>query len=602
MTSPLINMRDLEFVLFDLLDVERLTALPRFADHNRETFLSSVRTAHDIALEKFYPHYAKADRNEPSFDGHKVSMIPDVAEALAAYREAGFMAAHKDYELEGMQLPWTVAQACSAMFQSANIGSAAYPFLTIGAANLLDAFGSQEQKELYMRPMYKGRFFGTMCLSEPQAGSSLADIRTRAAPAEDGGWRLSGSKMWISAGEHELTENIVHLVLAKIDGAPAGVKGISLFIVPKFLVNADGSLGARNDVRLVSLNHKMGYRGTTNTALNFGEKGGAVAYLIGQPHRGLEYMFHMMNEARIGVGLGAVMTAYPAFLYALNYARQRPQGRLPESKDPTQPMVPIIEHADVRRMLLHQKWVSEGGLHLCLYAAQLVDLQHHAGDEQERARAGLLLEALTPIVKGWLSDMCLKSNEYAIQCLGGYGYTRDYPVEQYYRDQRLNPIHEGTNGIQALDLLGRKMTMQKGAAGQMLAAVIRKSIAVAGASHPLLVYADKLRDSLALWSRVTKTLTDAMATGRAGASLANAAYYLDLTGLLVMGWLWLEQGIAACADRKMPLDPEQQDFLAGKLNTCAYFYGHEMGRMTYLATLLESFDDSTLKMRSAQFG
>ena len=598
MASPLINERDLDFVLFEVLQVEKLTSLARFADHSAETMRAAIATAHDLALEKFHPHNAKADRNEPTFDGEKVNMIPEVAEALAAYRAAGLLAAHKDYELGGMQLPWTVAQACSALFQSANVGTSAYPFLTVGAANLLDAFGSQEQKELYMRPMFEGRFFGTMCLSEPQAGSSLADIRTRAEPQDDGSYRLTGSKMWISAGEHELSENIVHLVLAKIVGAPAGVKGISLFVVPKFLVNADGSLGARNDVRLVGLNHKMGYRGTTNTALNFGEKGGAVAYLIGQPHRGLEYMFHMMNEARIGVGSGAVMLSYAADLYSLGYARQRPQGRLPDSKDPTQPMVPIIEHADVKRMLLHQKWVSEGGLHLVLFASRLVDLQQESPDEDERKRCGMLLDVLTPVVKGWMSEVCLKSNEHAIQILGGYGYTREYPVEQYYRDQRLNPIHEGTDGIQAMDLLGRKVSMHGGAAFKLLLQEIRKTIAAA--DPQLKDHAEALEAALGTIEQTTKVLLGAAGAGKPSLALANAAHYLDMVGLAVMGWMWLMQTQVALG--KTAAGAAERDFLEGKLLTCRYFFRYELPRIAYLAPLLQRLDDTTLEMKPAQFG
>ncbi|MDF3075352.1 MAG: acyl-CoA dehydrogenase, partial [Alphaproteobacteria bacterium] len=362
---------------------------------------------------------------------------------------------------------------------------------------------------------------------------------------------------------------------------PPGVKGISLFVVPKVLVNADGSLGARNDVRLVGLNHKMGYRGTTNTALNFGERGGAAGYLIGQEHHGLSYMFHMMNEARIGVGSGAVMLSYAAYLYSLGYARQRPQGRLPDSKDPTQKMVPIIEHADVKRMLLHQKWVSEGGLHLCLYASQLVDLQHEAESEDERKRCGLLLDVLTPVVKGWMSEVCLKSNEYAIQVLGGYGYTREYPVEQYYRDQRLNPIHEGTDGIQAMDLLGRKVSMQGGAAFNLLLSEIRKTIAAASKA-------------------TTATLLKAAGGGKVNLALANAAYYLDMVGLAVMGWIWLQQAQAALV--KAPAEEEEKAFLDGKLHTCRYFFRYELTRIAYLAPLLSSLDATTLEMESALFG
>ena len=346
MQSKLLNRRDLDFILYELLDVESLTKRPRFAEHSHETFASALDTAAKIAEEKFAPHNRKANLNEPRYDGIRVEIIPEVGEALAAFCEAGFMAAAQDFELGGMQLPWTVAQASFAWFNAANVSTSGYPFLTIANANLIRTFGSPAQKKKYLPSLLTGRFFGTMCLSEPQAGSSLSDIRTSAHPNADGTFRLTGNKMWISAGEHELSENIIHLVLARIQGAPAGVKGISLFLAPKYHVNDDGSLSARNDVALAGLNHKMGFRGTTNCVLNFGEQGGAFAELVGEPNKGLACMFQMMNEARIGVGMGATVLGYTGYLHALSYARERPQGRLPGGKNAQQPQVKIIEHAD----------------------------------------------------------------------------------------------------------------------------------------------------------------------------------------------------------------------------------------------------------------
>ena len=601
MTTPLINRRDLSFVLYDLLGIDGLTRHARYADHSRETFDAAIDTAERIAEEKFRPHNAKADRNEPHFDGERVHMIPEVGEAMAAFRDAGFFAATKDYELGGMQLPSTVGQACNAFFQAANVGSAGYPFLTAGAANLIESFGSQEQKALYMAPMLAGRFFGTMCLSEPQAGSSLADIRTRAEPQSDGSYRLVGNKMWISGGDQELSETIVHMVLAKIPGGPAGVKGISLFIVPKHIVEADGSVGPRNDVRLGGLNHKMGYRGTTNAVLNFGEKGGAVGHLLGEPHRGLEYMFQMMNEARIGVGQGAVMLSYAAYLFSLDYARTRTQGRAPDNKDPNSAMVPLIEHADIKRMLMHQKWVSEGGLHLCLYAGSLVDGIAMAATREEKAKLDILLDTLTPVVKGWMSEMCLKSNELAIQILGGYGYTRDFPVEQYYRDQRLNPIHEGTDGIQAIDLLGRKMTIRGGAGWEAVKAEIAIVCARAETHLETRPMAGILRDLVRTVEITRATLLDALGKGQTSLGLANASHFLDLFGLLIMGWMWLWQ-----ATRVATLPPTTDEaeiaFRAGKLHTARYFFAYEVPRAGYLAGLLGRMDDTTLSMKSAWFG
>ncbi|MCG8690072.1 MAG: acyl-CoA dehydrogenase [Minwuiales bacterium] len=600
MTSTLINRRDLAFQLYELLDAEQLTERERYADHGRDTFDAVLETAHQVAADHFAPLNAALDQNEPTFDGEKVRIMPEAGAALGHFKETGFMAAAHDYGLGGMQLPCVVTQACYAMFQSANVSLIGYPFLTVAAANLLHTHGSQEQQALYMQPMLEGRFFGTMCLSEPQAGSSLADIRTKAEPAGDGTYRISGNKMWISGGEHELSENIVHLVLAKIPGGPPGVKGISLFIVPKYRLNPDGSLGPRNDVALAGLNHKMGYRGTTNTLLNFGENGECVGELIGQPHQGLAQMFLMMNEARIGVGLGAVMLGYAGYLYSLDYARNRPQGRLPDSKDPTSKPVMLIEHADIRRMLLAQKAAVEGGLALCLYCAYLVDQEKTAENAEARAEATLLLDILTPVAKAWPSEHCLEANKHAMQILGGYGYTRDYPVEQYYRDNRLNPIHEGTNGIQAIDLLGRKATMKDGAALKLLGAKIGETAAEAAAISGLEEFAENLNKSLQLVGKTTETLVGVAAKGETNLFLANAAHYLDMVGHTVLAWTWLRQAVAAA--RALPeASADDRDFYEGKLQTCRYFFRFELGKTEHWARLLQSLDDTCLEMRDAAF-
>lgn len=447
MKSTILSRRDLDFLLYEWLRVEELTSRERFAEHSRETFDGVLDLCEQVAERYFAPHNKLSDAHEPQFDGTTVTVIPEVKEAIDAFAKADLLGMSFDAELGGAQLPVTVAQAGFAWISAANTSSSGYVMLTIANANLIAKFGTPAQIDTYVRPMLAGRFTGTMALSETQAGSSLADITTRAEPQDDGSYRLTGSKMWISGAEHELSENIINLVLAKIPGGPAGTKGISLFIVPKFLVGADGSVGRRNDVAISGLNHKMGQRGITNTVLNFD---GAVGYLVGEPHRGLAYMFHMMNEARLGVGMGAVALGYTGYLKSLQYARERPQGRL--VKDPASPQVPIIEHADVKRMLLAQKAYVEGALGLALYCAKLAD-------EEDTA----LLDILTPIAKSWPSQWCLEANSLAIQVHGGYGYTREYDVEQHYRDNRLNPIHEGTHGIQSLDLLGRKVTQNGGA-------------------------------------------------------------------------------------------------------------------------------------------
>jgi len=599
MASRIINRRDLEFVLFELLDAEALTARPRFADHSRETFLAALDTAEAIAAEKFATHNRKADEHEPQFDGRRVTMIPEVKEALQAFIDAGFMAAAHDYELGGMQLPVTMTQACFSLFKGANVSTAGYPFLSIGNANVIRRFGSLAQQEKYLKPLLAGRFFGTMALTEPQAGSSLSDITTRAEPNADGSHSITGNKIFISAGDHELSENIVHLVLAKIPGGPPGVKGISLFIVPKFRVNDDGSLGERNDVNLAGLIHKMGYRGTTSTMLSFGEKGQCRGELVGEPHKGLTYMFHMMNEARIGVGMGAVMLGYRGYLAALDYARERPQGRHPASKNPQAPQLKIIEHADVRRMLLAQKAYVEGGYALCLTCARLVDEQNGAPDETARREAGLLLDLLTPIAKSWPSQWCLEANSLAIQVHGGYGYTREYPVEQHFRDNRLNPIHEGTHGIQGLDLLGRKVMMDGGAALKLFGREVQKTVQEAGAVPELQAHALALGAAITEVGVTTRLLAETLGRDM-DAALANSSVYLEMFGHTVLAWIWLRQAVAASRGLTFG-NAADEDFYRGKLAACRYFFNWELPKTQPQHALLRALEPTCLGMKPEWF-
>jgi len=600
MSETLLSARNLAFELYEVLDAEALTQRPRFADHSRETFDAAIDTARSIAENLFAPHNRKNDEHEPEYVDGAARLIPEVKPAVDAFLEAGFLNATREFDVGGMQLPYLLSQACFAHFQSANAATTSYPFLTMGAANLIESFGSEEQKRRFLQPMIEGRFFGTMALTEPHAGSSLSDLRTRAEPAADGTYRLKGNKIFISGGDHPLSENIVHMVLAKLPDAPPGVKGISLFIVPKFLVNDDGSLGKRNDVILAGLFHKMGWRGTTSTALNFGDHNDCVGYLVGKPHQGLSYMFQMMNEARIGVGMGAVMLGYAGYLYSLEYARQRPQGRLPDGKDPTSPQVAIVDHADVRRMLLTQKAYVEGAFDLGLYAARLFDDTLTLETQEQRSNALELLDLLTPIVKSWPSEYCLKANELAIQILGGHGYTRDYPVEQYYRDNRLNPIHEGTHGIQSLDLLGRKVSMNGGAALKQLVKLIQQCCQRASEYDTLAPLRQPLEQVLARLSTVTLALLGDLLTGKVNQGLANSALYLKVFGHLVIGWRWLEQAIRAeqgLASGSLA----DADFYRGKLQAARYFLTWEVPGCLHDLAILEARDDTCLTMRDAWF-
>ena len=598
MDSLILSRRDLDFLLFEWLEVDRLTERDRFADHSRDTFEAVLDLAETIATNEFAPHNKLNDSSEPTFDGTTVTVNPEVKKAVDAFSHAGFIGSTMDESVGGMQLPSAVSFACFAWFAAANVGTAGYTMLTIGNANLIVSHGTPEQIDTYVRPMVEGRFFGTMCLSEPQAGSSLADVATRAEDLRDGTYRLFGNKMWISGGDHELSENIVHLVLARIPGSPPGVKGLSLFIVPKFLVNDDGSLGERNDVVLAGLNHKMGQRGLTNTLLNFGEgvhtpggQAGAVGYLVGEANRGLAYMFHMMNEARISVGMGATVLGYTGYLHALQYAKERPQGRPVLEKDPSSPQVPIITHPDVRRMLLAQKAYAEGGLALTLYCGKLVDEQHTAATEQERVDAELLLDLLTPIAKSWPSQWCLEANSLAIQVHGGYGYTREYNVEQFYRDNRLNPIHEGTHGIQGLDLLGRKVVMRDGAALRLfIERVVETATRGAAVGGDVATWSAQLEESVLDLAGLTGEL---WGSGEFDAVLANATTYLEAFGHVVLAWMWLEQAIVASA--------ESGDFYAGKLQAARYFFAVELPKTGPQFDLLRSLDRSALQMDAAWF-
>ncbi|MEE5063938.1 acyl-CoA dehydrogenase [Pseudomonas alliivorans] len=600
MSESLLSSRNLAFELYEVLDAEALIRRERFAEHTRETFDAAIGTARTIAEKYFAPHNRKADENEPRYEHGAAVLIPEVKPAVDAFLEAGFLNAARDFEAGGMQLPTLLSQACFAHFQAANAGTTAYPFLTMGAANLIESFGNDEQKQRFLQPMIEGRFFGTMALTEPHAGSSLSDIRTRAEPAAEGSYRLRGNKIFISGGDHNLSENIVHMVLAKLPDAPGGVKGISLFIVPKFLINDDGSLGRRNDVLLAGLFHKMGWKGTTSTALNFGDNGECVGYLVGKPHHGLSYMFQMMNEARIGVGMGAVMLGYAGYLYSLDYARERPQGRLPDNKSPDSAPVSIIQHTDVRRMLLTQKAYVEGAFDLGLYAARLFDDAQTGETEQMRQQAHELLDLLTPIVKSWPSEFCLKANELAIQILGGHGYTREYPVEQHYRDNRLNPIHEGTHGIQSLDLLGRKLAQNGGAGLKQLVRLIADTAQRASAHSQLDHLRQPLEQLVTALQGVTVGLLTDLAQGNVNVALANSALYLKAFGHTVIGWRWLEQAIRA-EEGLSKGNAADVDFYKGKLQAARYFLTWEVPACHHELAILQARDDVCLSMQNEWF-
>lgn len=597
--SVIVDRRDLDFILFEMLGADQLAQREKFASFDRGAMTQILDAAQDLAEDVFLPIAAEVDANEPQFVNGKVVQPEATGAALRAYAEAGFFGLAFDEAQGGLGAPWTLYTAASGMVVAANTPVSNYAFLTIAAANLLNAFGTTDQKALYLPRMIAGEWFGTMCLSEPQAGSSLGDIRTQATPRGDGSYAIRGSKMWISGGDQAITDNIVHMVLAKLPDAPAGTKGISLFLVPKMRVDAQGNVTGANNIALAGLNHKLGQRATTNCLLNFGERGETIGWMVGEPNRGLEYMFHMMNEARIGVGHAAVMAGLAGYLYSADYARTRLQGRAFGDRNPANPQVPIIEHVDVRRMLLSQKAAVEGALSLSLYCSWLVDEIASAPTEAARAEASALLGLLTPVVKSWPSEHCLEANKWAIQILGGYGYTRDYPLERLYRDNRLNHIHEGTFAIQGIDLIGRKIGGDQARALNGLLARIGETIEAAQGFDALDLPRGRLEQAVGALRRAAEAILTCPEPER---RIANATVFLDAFGHVVIGWLWLWQ--ARIAEERLAKAPGESErlFYRGKSQACRYFAVHELPLAIARLDLCASLEAPALDAEPALFG
>lgn len=600
MAEKFISIRNLQFLIYEMLKAEDLARYPYFQDHNKETFDMVLDTAMKMGRDILFPAFSEMDKKPPEFSKGKVYVHPVVETVIKACGEGGWISAHFSYDQGGQQIPNTIMTAFRGIFAAANYSAAVYPFLNTGAAHLILNFGSKELIDIYVPKLFSGQWQGTMALTEPQAGSSLTDLTTTATPQADGSYRLKGQKIFISCADHESTENIVNLLLARIEGAPPGIKGVSLFVVPKLRPDEKGGL-VSNDLTCIGIYHKLGYRGAPITQLSLGDNDDCRGWLVGEPNKGIRCMFQMMNEARIEVGMGAAAIASAAYYASLDYTRQRPQGRKITSKDPSEPQIPIIEHADVKRMLLFQRAIVEGSLSLLFHCAKYVDLVA-VSEGEEKEKYELLLEILTPIAKSYPSEMGIWSVSQGLQCLGGYGYCDEFPLEQYYRDARIHPIHEGTTGIQGMDLLGRKVVMKNGKALVGFLSEIEQAVAEGRTIPECEAAARSLAEAVETLKEVTQSLAGLAIQGEIEKFLADATVYLEFFGIITIAWQWLLQAIAASKALGSSPSDQDKDFYVGKIHTFRYFFAYELPKISGLAARLRNSGDGlTIAMKSEYF-
>ncbi|MBI5249351.1 MAG: acyl-CoA dehydrogenase, partial [Desulfomonile tiedjei] len=593
MSDTFVSLRNIRFLLYEVHDVVSLTRYSRFQDHDRETFDMVLDTAFRVGRELLHPKLQEMDRQAPEYVGGRVKVNPMVRAFMTECGEGGWISAAAPFDSGGQQLPRSIVAACMFTWAAANYSASVYPMLTAGAAHLIESFGSTELGEQFIPNMYAGKWQGTMALTEPQAGSSLADITTTAEPTDEGYFRIRGQKIFISAGDHDGVDNVVHLMLARIKGAPAGIKGISLFVVPRMRPNGNDLVF--NDVNTAGVFHKLGYRGCPITHLSLGENDDCRGWLIGEQHKGLGYMFQMMNNARIEVGIGAAAIASAAYYASLAYAQERPQGRRITDKDPIQPQIPIIEHSDVKRMLLFQRAIVEGAVSLLLQCGRYSDLVE-ATEGEEQTRYSLLLDLLTPMAKSYPSEMGIISVSQGLQVLGGYGYCDEFPLEQFYRDIRIHPIHEGTTGIQGMDLLGRKVIIRDGAAFALFLQEVAETMRAASESDRLRSYAVRLEQAMHVLAHVTDHLVGLSRVGDRERFLADATLYLEMFGIVAIAWQWLRQGIAAQKALAGNLANEEAAFYQGKYQTMQFFFHYELPKIEGLSKRLLEADGFTAQV------
>ena len=599
MASKYIDLSTVKFFMNIVQKLETVLEKDRFVDHDLESVNLYVESVKQFADRELFPYFKEMDENPAHYKDGSIHVHQQVEKMMKEGGSMGLISAPFNYDDGGLQLPLLVHTAANYILDAANNHLPGYSGLTSGAAELIIEFASKDLKEKYTPKMLTGEWGGTMCLTEPQAGSSLSDIVTSATPIEDGKYKISGQKIFISGGDHQYADNIVHLLLARIDGAPAGTKGISLFVVPKMRIQEDGEL-LFNDVTTVADFEKMGQKGYCTTHLSFGDKDDCQGYLVGEENKGLNYMFLMMNGARIAVGRGASAIACGAYYASLEYANERPQGRKLSSdgtKNLKDKQSLIIEHPDVRRMLLLQKSMVEGSMNLVFKAAKYYDLQHNSTDDKEKHKYHTLLEMIIPVVKTYPSEAGIYSINNGLQVLGGYGFCSDFILQQYYRDIRISSIYEGTTGIQSQDLLGRKMMLNNGEGAKLLLDEIKMTIEKAGQDDELKKWASSLNDQLDQSQKILFHLMPFALKGDYERFLADASIFMEFFSLILVGWSWLEIGVAtkhALSSNNSTLDSK---FYQGKLDALEYFYVYELPKTKGLAEILLHPSSVTIKKK-----
>lgn len=593
------SMEHLKFLVDEVHDLHDLYKYDRFKDFDKESIDLLIDSIKDWADKDFYPYYKEMDEKPAYFKDGKVHSHPQIKNVYKYAGENGLLALYFDHEHGGNQTPVSIVNALNHIIQAANNHIPGYLGLNAGSAHLITSFGSQDLIDKFVPKMLSGEWGGTMCLTEPQAGSSLSDVKTTAYPDGNGNYKIKGQKIFISGGDHEAVNNFVHLTLARIEGAPAGTKGISLFAIPKYVVNEDGS-STFNDVITAGDFQKLGQRGYSTTHLVFGENDGCKGWLVGEANHGLKYMFQMMNGARIDVGMTAASTATAAYYASLQYANERPQGRRIESngrKNPNQEPCLIIEHADVRRMLLKQKAIVEGALSLLIETAKYADISK-AAEGQEKEDAHLLLELLTPMAKTYPSEKGKEAIDNGLQVLGGYGFCTDFILQQYYRDIRIMSLYEGTTGIQSLDLLGRKVTMENGKGLQLLMAKINDLVTEASTYDELKPYTQQLMQKLGDVQKVLAKLIPLAMKGDYESFLADATIFMKMASIVVVGYQWLKMATASKLAMVTGKGSQSSAFYEAKIQTMKFYYKYEMPEVN--ACLETLMNDEELTIASEQ--